>query len=412
MKCFSLGMAARLLLRTAPVWLALVGLVGCEEGYPKDMVYGVRTDPLVTTEPKTQSPFLDRPGQWPVMLFANVVMPPYPAAVDGKADFAVLNPMQIAGADRARFEEVLTQLFGTPAAPKVATAALGDNADETTKTLVLDDATLAKGSVLYRRHCLHCHGTTGDGRGPTAFWVNPHPRDYRQGAFKFTSSSQSAGKRKPLRTDLARTIRTGIEGTSMPAFNLLADDEVEPLVSYVIHLSLRGQAEYQVMQDKLLNQLEESIDADLKSGSARFASWWVEAQSSQIKPGPAPAADGDADQMKESVQRGWRAFLTPGAESCIGCHQDYGRQGSYRFDVWGTLVHPADLTRPIYRGGRRPIDMYWRLAAGVGPAAMPAFAKGEGATPANDQVIWDLVNLIQILPYPDLREKYGIKIND
>jgi hypothetical protein len=57
------------------------------------------------------------------------------------------------------------------------------------KNLKLDPDTLARGSSLYRLQCLHCHGLSGNGRGPTAAWVNPHPRDYRSGVFKFTSSS-------------------------------------------------------------------------------------------------------------------------------------------------------------------------------------------------------------------------------
>jgi hypothetical protein len=41
---------------------------------------------------------------------------------------------------------------------------------------------------LYRRHCAHCHGISGDGRGPTAMILNPYPRDYRPGVFKFKSN--------------------------------------------------------------------------------------------------------------------------------------------------------------------------------------------------------------------------------
>ena len=33
---------------------------------------------------------------------------------------------------------------------------------------------------LYREHCAHCHGITGDGVGPTAAFLNPYPRDYRK----------------------------------------------------------------------------------------------------------------------------------------------------------------------------------------------------------------------------------------
>ena len=97
---------------------------------------------------------------------------------------------------------------------------LFDNANQKT-LLKLDDESLIRGSHLYRLHCLTCHGLTGDGRGPTATWVNPHPRDYRLGLFKFQSSDHKVGqkinkKMKPMRADLYRTLRVGIEGTSMP----------------------------------------------------------------------------------------------------------------------------------------------------------------------------------------------------
>ncbi|MBV8313662.1 MAG: cytochrome c, partial [Planctomycetaceae bacterium] len=44
------------------------------------------------------------------------------------------------------------------------------------------------GYALYRRHCLHCHGVSGAGDGPTAEFLYPRPRDYRKGLFKFTST--------------------------------------------------------------------------------------------------------------------------------------------------------------------------------------------------------------------------------
>src|SRR3974390_2059387 len=47
---------------------------------------------------------------------------------------------------------------------------------------------LKQGRNLYMTHCQHCHGVTGDGKGPTARFLNPRPRDYRQGTFKFKST--------------------------------------------------------------------------------------------------------------------------------------------------------------------------------------------------------------------------------
>ena len=53
----------------------------------------------------------------------------------------------------------------------------------------------------------------GDGAGPAAAVLDPYPRDFRNGLFKYTST---AGGAKPLREDLLRTLQQGIPGTAMP----------------------------------------------------------------------------------------------------------------------------------------------------------------------------------------------------
>src|SRR5262249_49568737 len=133
----------------------------------------------------------------------------------------------------------LVSFFGSPRNPKVKDAP---------SSLGLDSEKLAAGSKLYRVHCLHCHGVNGDGRGVTARWVNPHPRDFRQGLFKFQSVDQVAGTLPPRREDLKRTLLNGIEGTAMPAFNLLDSKDIDALVSYVMHLSIRGKVEYDTVR--------------------------------------------------------------------------------------------------------------------------------------------------------------------
>ena len=54
--------------------------------------------------------------------------------------------------------------------------------------LKLDDATLARGSVVYRRWCLQCHGPSGAGESAHAVENGPMPRDYRQGVFKYVTA--------------------------------------------------------------------------------------------------------------------------------------------------------------------------------------------------------------------------------
>src|SRR5262249_50918002 len=124
-----------------------------------------------------------------------------------------LDPKAIPAADRRELNDQLRELFGTPARPKVEASA------EVVEELGLDEQTLKAGSTLSRRHCLTCHGVAGDGRGPTGPWVNPHPRDYRQGIFKFISTNTEVTGRKPRRADLLRTLRAGVDGTTMPSFS-------------------------------------------------------------------------------------------------------------------------------------------------------------------------------------------------
>ena len=70
-------------------------------------------------------------------------------------------------------------------------------------------------------------------------------------------------------------------------------------------------------------------------------------------------------------------------------------------DSWGNPLRPANLNRGIYKGGRRPIDIYWRIAKGINGAQMPAHYP----SPFDEKKMWDVVNFVLALPYePDLLE--------
>ena len=114
---------------------------------------------------------------------------------------------------------VLGAMFGTPDDPQVLPETGLDQKKLHAGRRAGVDATPATSTHgLYRRHCVHCHGITGDGRGPTARFLNPYPRDYRKGIFKFKSTYAAA---KPTDDDLRRVLHNGIPGTSMPSFSLL-----------------------------------------------------------------------------------------------------------------------------------------------------------------------------------------------
>lgn len=437
-------MVKRLLLLFPAISVLQICVSGCgDNAYSAAMRYDVRTDPLVLDEKGLgdERPNPDPPGQLPLFTPADVKDPRNPYYRDGKgmelftgAVPKLRDPMELPSSERKRIGQALDQVFGTPREPQVRVfpEQLGVQLEVELK---LGPQTLAEGSRLYRLHCLHCHGLTGDGRGPTSKWVNPHPRDYRQGLFKFQSVNQLAKQdRKPSRQDLYRTLHQGIEGTSMPAFNLLPSEELEALVSYVIHLSMRGEIEYSTMKNgyelkdgKLVptETYPDPVATLLPKRTEQIAKAWLDAQGDSpenaITPGDYPfdeSAEDYQEKMGESVRRGEAIFLADDnllkkyfpkdlakvkAASCVACHKDYGRQAEFKFDKWGTLVRAANLTRGVYRGGRRPIDIYYRIHSGINGSGM--LMLGNDLQP---EQIWDVVNFVRILPYQKMREAYRV----
>ncbi len=52
------------------------------------------------------------------------------------------------------------------------------------------DADVDKGNQTYSTFCATCHGASGDGQGIVGKTLNPPPRDFTTGDFKFGGSDQ------------------------------------------------------------------------------------------------------------------------------------------------------------------------------------------------------------------------------
>src|SRR3989304_6266757 len=87
------------------------------------------------------------------------------------------------------------------------------------------------GKRTYQIACSPCHGSNGDGNAPAAKALNPKPRDFSKGAYKFRSTFPGI---LPADEDLQKTISQGIPGTSMPAWkNILSEPEIDAVTQYL-----------------------------------------------------------------------------------------------------------------------------------------------------------------------------------
>lgn len=391
------------------IGISITLISGCEpDPYPLDMEYPERQSPVILQKPDWNRS---------VRYFPELGhFPQERKKIYAEGTGKIADPRKVPRPLRERVKKILTSYFLTPAQPLLK----GATPDQikaifstprnglsriSTAENVYDTfyRGLMRGSKLYRRHCLHCHGVSGNGRGPTAAWVNPHPRDYRRGLFKFKSTPEGG---KPLHSDLYRTLYEGVEGTSMPSFKVLPEDELDDLVAYVIHLSIRGEVEYNLYR-ALLQDPKVSPEDEMESFYPDILAGWAQPEKVTVHKyddtiigkaiKAAESAEANATALKASVERGYKAFLNEGA--CIQCHQNFGRSSDLLIDDWGTMVRPADLTKGVYRGGHRPIDLYNRIYAGIYPSGMP---KAGNALASSPDLMWDLVNFVRALPYPEM----------
>ena len=297
-------------------------------------------------------------------------------------------------------------------------------------TVQIFGSELQRGRNLYLRHCMHCHGVSGDGAGPTAQYFRVKPRDYRQGVIKFTSTKALVPR--PSRDDLFRIVKLGVPGTYMPSFMLLPDDEVKSITEYVRWLAMRGEMERKLNAWLNLDYSMESVaDADesVSEIQADFDEEWTSDASENItrygdelqmdwqeadKPESVVTPAGPrVPSSAESIKRGRGIFLGKDAK-CASCHGETGRGNGTStdsfndlpgqlgvksdkaglFDIWGNIVKPRNLTTGVFRGGRRPIDIYRRVHSGIKGTPMQAFG-----TTLKEEQIWDVVNYVLSIPF-------------
>ena len=329
-------------------------------------------------------------------------------------------------ADLARSaQDQIKELFGTPDSPQwPAGIELAVDLDKVKRAAGPVGRNKSKvESGLFRKHCIQCHGATGDGMGPTSALLAPYPRDFRRGTFKFKSTP--IGK-KPTHSDLVRTLENGVPGTAMPAFGTLNrssefSGDVDALAHYVRFLSIRGEVERRLIV-ALVNEEEPGNLASQIASSV--ASSWVSADSSVVVPPSLRDALASGDERHEAIERGKEIFLSE-LTACSKCHgkEGDGKGLSQDFDDWtkdwtiragidptkkeewkpmkrfGALKPVIDPSRNlklgVFRGGSSREDIYRRLVLGIEGSPMPAIARKENDNPGvTEQGILDLVEFV------------------
>ncbi|MDZ4848267.1 MAG: cytochrome c [Pirellulaceae bacterium] len=349
--------------------------------------------------------------------------------------------------------DLVTEWFGTPDAPKLPPLFAEDDYQE---LLSLEKMQPAVGPAiagtepgetgLYRQLCVSCHGETGQGRGTVAASQNPYPRDFRRGLYKYKVTTRNA---KPLKSDLARSLREGLAGSQMPLFNKLSDTKIDALVEYVVYLSIRGEFERKLVTmgvfdldpDFAFNddpkKRERVYDVSYRDSSDEakkrafkdqvesatdiltdIADGWVAPKLQTIAPPngiPVPGLtdEKDIDQtaLAASIAKGRELFVNQ-VSACSKCHGESAKgdvQQLQSYDDWtnewikdikdidellpflarGGLkpqpLSPRNLNDGKLRGGRDPKAVYHRIHQGIAGTPMPGAAIAASATDAGLQ---------------------------
>ena len=193
-------------------------------------------------------------------------------------------------------------------------------------------AAAESGKTTFERACAACHGTSGRGNGPGAADLSPHPRDLTKNAFRFRST---ASGEPPRPEDLERTIRKGLPGSAMPAFDgLLSDGEIVELVAYID--TLRGPA-------------DETPPTVV------------------VVPAIPPATP-------ESIRAGRSVYVLLECWRCHGVDGD-GRGPSAKelVDDDGRPIRATDFRHDPLKGGRRPDDIARSILTGLNGSPMPSY---------------------------------------
>jgi cytochrome c oxidase cbb3-type subunit I/II len=210
-----------------------------------------------------------------------------------------------------------------------------------------------RGKAVYERYCKGCHGGKGDGNGDYARILNPRPRDFTSGIFKWTSGPAGS---MPTDKDLMITVSEGIHGTSMPPWGALKETERLNVISYI------------------------------KTFSKRFEKN-LHSEGTIIDPPP--------PRTPELIQKGKIIYQKTGCYRCHGLSgKGDGTSAHNLRDDWDNPILPTDFSQGIIKTGSEDWKIYRTIANGLGGTPMPS-----SVDQLEPNEIWALVFFIRSLKY-------------
>jgi DMSO reductase family type II enzyme heme b subunit len=211
----------------------------------------------------------------------------------------------------------------------------------------------ATGEIVYRQHCVGCHGERGDGKGSAAASLFPAPRDFVNGNFRLRSTRTGTA---PSDADLLAVVTRGVPGHPMPGFAFLTLEQRKAAVEHVKRLS------------PIFSQPDRQ---------------------------PAPlAVESPALDDAAAISAGKVVY---DRLACAACHGESGRgdgpMAEYLRDDRQAPVRPRDLAADPFKGGESVRDIYLRLSSGMDGTPMKAVTDED----ATSEQRWQLATYVASL---------------
>jgi len=222
--------------------------------------------------------------------------------------------------------------------------------------------TIIAGKIIYEKKCYYCHGIEGNGNGSVSLRLGPKPRNFTTNEYKIRSTKLGE---LPTDKDIFRIITSGIEGTAMPSWKTLSEEERWQVIDYIKTFN-KGFLDNKCEEIEIVKRIAETPET-IKNG--------------------------------EKLYREAKCFL---------CHGNKGR-GDGKITVtmnteWNMPYKTRDLTkRWLFKGGNRIEDIYRTISTGFNKTPMGSYKDY-----LSDEERWHLAHFVRSISH-EMKSKVVIE---